>query len=220
MTHGITQNKGSFNKLRLYADVDVNCVISTKNIGSIHCELSETEFQDRYFIKNDNGILTIHANGNYLTDYASSSPITVYTDSISHIENGQNGTIRVKEGIVNESFCAISSGNGKIIIDSIYCNRIQLKIITGKGDIDITNGTCESAYLKLIGVGNINILNIPIKHIKCHFMGGGKIYCHSLESLSAIGIGSTKIYYYGHPRITGIGRKRCRIINSENDKGN
>ena len=57
----------------------------------------------------------------------------------------------------------------------------------------------------MVGTGTIQADELKADRVNCKIMGGGNIGCWATESLDVRGIGSTRIYYKGKPKIKKVG---------------
>ncbi len=95
-------------------------------------------------------------------------------------------------------------GNGSLVADDVRATKISASIKSGNGTITVA-GHCEEASLNMLGNGTIQADRLEAEKVSCNILGSGTIGCWTTVDLKVRGIGSTKIYYKGDPRIKKSG---------------
>lgn len=204
---------GAFHKIGLYGNVDVLCRISADSTGLIH--FSNPKDRNLFYITNRKGILTISVMQEFEGKH-DLPVIEVFTDSLSSVENSYDRMLEIRGTVISDSFKTKQQGNGVITIDNLRADKVSLSSTAGKGKIKILSGTCSSLSCKITGTGEIDARNLEADNVSCRFFGGGKIVCNPLNKLSVFGIGSTKVYYTGNPKIRKFWNKCYRLEDKPN----
>ena len=82
--------------------------------------------------------------------------------------------------------------------------RVGASIKSGNGTISIS-GHCQTANFTMLGNGTIQADRLEAVTVSCKMLGQGSIGCWPTEELKVRGIGNTKIYYKGSPKISKKG---------------
>lgn len=128
----------------------------------------------------------------------------VYSDYLSGVESYSNRIVTVESVAPGYSFNATQIGNGTIIVEGLECTNVSAAIKTGNGTVSLS-GKCESANFQMLGAGLISADRLEANNVKCSILGTGSIGCWALNELNVKGLGTTKIYYKGHPQIKKSG---------------
>ena len=231
-------NINSIKRIKLMGDVNVVCVIDTISQNSIVYPDTVNDWKNILFLTVKNETLTIQTVDRYgmKTDLNSPNPkwlIIKVASDLNEIENGYSSTLKVKGEVVTPSLKVKLSGNGSIVIEQITSPQASLSILTGKGIINIENifsdilscdilgtgtitvdkGICKDLKCKTLGTGKMNITGLQSKTATIKYAGGGYIKCHAVETITASGLGTTKICYLGNPNITQKGNVKLHRIN-------
>ena len=199
---------GSFHQIELYGNVDVVCHVSDDTTGIIR--FSNPKYRNLFYITHKEGTLTISV----MQEFEGSPDlpkIEVFTDSLSSVENSYDRMLKITGTVTSGSFKAKQQGNGTIMIDSLQSDKVSLSSTAGKGTVEILSGKCCSLSCKITGAGSILAREFEADKVSCRFFGGGKIICSPINTLSVFGIGSTKVYYIGNPKIKKFWNKCYRI---------
>lgn len=130
--------------------------------------------------------------------------IYVYSDFITQIESEENATVTAHLSMATPKLSLKMMGNGKISATGVRSTNVNASIQTGNGTIAI-EGKCTTADFKMTGTGVIQADALEADNVKCSVLGTGTIGCWANDLLDVRGIGTTKIYYKGDPRIKKIG---------------
>lgn len=141
----------------------------------------------------------------------------IYSDYLNSVESSSDQTVIIENPTPCASFSVNQIGNGTIIVENIKSNYVRVALTTGNGTINIS-GKCVDASFRMLGTGLISADRLIAENVKCSILGTGSIGCWAVDNLNVKGIGSTKIYYKGHPNIkkTG-GGKLFELPDNEND---
>ena len=231
-------NINSIKRIKLMGDVNVVCVVDTISKNTIEYPDTVNDWKNILFLTVKNETLTIQTVDRYgmKTDLNSPNPkwlIIKVASDLNEIENGYSSTLKVKGELVTPSLKVKLSGNGSIVIEQITSPQASLSILTGKGIINIENifsdilscdilgtgtitvdkGICKDLKCKTLGTGKMNITGLQSKTATIKYAGGGYIKCHAVETITASGLGTTKICYLGNPNITQKGNVKLHRIN-------
>ncbi|MDE5869288.1 MAG: DUF2807 domain-containing protein [Muribaculaceae bacterium] len=195
-------NVGNFDKLSVYDNVHVVYHSHPDSTGYVTYK-AESELADAFIFSNNNGNLKIQVatESVSLTDLP---VIHVYSNHLSSVESSSDYSVKILSNAPVDKFTARVIGNGEIIVDNISTPEVVADIATGNGII-IMSGTCGKAVYKMLGAGTIQADEMKSEIVKCQIMGGGTIGCWAKNKLDIRGIGSTKIYYKGEPKIKKVG---------------
>ena len=128
----------------------------------------------------------------------------LYSDFLTSVESYSEQSVDITSIAPCASFNVTQVGNGKISVENIRCNNVTAAITTGNGNIYLT-GTCVNANFRMVGAGLISADQLRAEVVKCRILGTGSIGCWPLENLNVTGLGTTKIYYKGSPKIKKTG---------------
>lgn len=191
-----------FSTLCIQDNVNVVYSCSTDSVARVTYN-SLPDFGDAFIFTNNNGTLKIQVT---TEDVGKPGLPTLHISSnhLLKVENYSDCNLSVESLSPCDSFTASLVGNGTISVNDINARNVKAVITTGMGKI-ILNGKCEEALLKMTGAGNIQADRLKSINTTCKILGGGQISTFTTGKLSTRGIGSTKIYYRGHPEISKKG---------------
>lgn len=131
---------------------------------------------------------------------------TLYVSSknLAKVENYSDFEVKVEKPAQVYDFFVSLIGNGKITISGLDATKVTAKVTAGNGTVEIA-GKCAGANYRLVGAGNILCRNLLADHVTARILGGGRIELNAAHFLRVKGLGSTKIYYTGSPRIKHSG---------------
>lgn len=195
-------NVGSFDKLTVYDNVHVVYHSHPDSTGYVTYQ-ADKELADAFIFSNTNGNLKIQVTTDNVT-LSDLPEIHVYSHHLTTVENSSDNSVKILSNGKVDKFTARVIGNGEIIADNISTPEVVADIATGNGII-IISGTCGNAVYKMLGAGTIQADEMKSESVKCKIMGGGTIGCWAKNKLDIRGIGSTKIYYKGEPKIKKVG---------------
>lgn len=210
---------GNFNKIRI--DDNVNVVYNNKPDSTGYAMFfGRPEFADSFiFTNNGKGTLRVQVN----TDDVNSPDLPtlyIYSDYLTSVVSSSEKTVEIHAPAPAPEFSARLVGNGRIIADNLNCTVVKGELSTGCGTV-LLHGKADKAVLKMVGTGVIQADKLRANRVDCTILGSGQIGCWAVDFLTVKGIGSTKIYYRGNPRIkkTGGGKLISIPGASEPDAG-
>lgn len=198
-----TLNTGQFDKIQVNNDVNVvyRCLPDSTGFAQF---TGDKKFADAF-------LLSVKSNGTLIVEVSPESQraadlpvLYVYSDFLLSAENSSNYTLTVESIAPCAEFKATQIGNGSVEVYNIKANKVVASLNTGNGTVNVA-GECEIAELKMLGTGLISADRLMAKNVNCRILGTGSIGCWPLENLSVKGLGSTKIYYKGNPKIKKTG---------------
>lgn len=127
--------------------------------------------------------------------------VTVYSSSLSKVENSGDSTVRVLSLAPGVKFEGTVIGNGRLSIRGINASDVKLSLKTGCGVL-VADGKAEKLKITFSGTGTIQADEVKAPEVNIRATGTGAIGCYPTEKLSIFGAGSTKIYYKGEPVIS------------------
>ncbi|MDE6329092.1 MAG: DUF2807 domain-containing protein [Muribaculaceae bacterium] len=194
-----------FSTLCVQDNVNVVYTCSNDSTARIYYE-SEPDFADAFIFTDNGETLKIQVT---TEDVGKPGMPTLHVSSrrLERVENYSDFSLRVEEIPPCQEFSASLVGNGTILINDINAHNVSAKITAGMGTIILT-GKCSSAHFKLTGAGTIQADRLKADYVTCKTLGGGSITTYPLKSLNIRGLGSTKIYYRGDPKIKRSGSPR------------
>lgn len=181
-------------------NVIYNC--SNDSVASVSYN-SLPDFEDAFIFTVNKGTLKIQVT----TEDVGKPELPILYVTSNHllkVENYSDFNVRVESLAPSDSFTASLVGNGSILVNDIKARDVKAVITTGMGTITLS-GKCDDALLKLTGTGTIQADRMKANNVTCKILGGGSITTFATNKLTARGIGSTKIYYRGHPEISKKG---------------
>lgn len=201
-TRVYTREIGQFDRLKVIDDVNVVYRCEADSTGLAVFE-GEPEFEDAFIFTLKDGQLKVQVNTEDV-GHPRLPTLYLYSDFLTFVENTSNFTTHVQTMASCAEFKAVEMGNGTVTVDDVRANKVTAVLNTGNGTINVS-GTCHDASFRMIGTGLIQADRLKADRVKCSILGSGSIGCWPLESLSVKGIGSTKIYYKGDPKVKKTG---------------
>lgn len=205
-------NVGAYDKLIVSDNVNVIYRCVADSAGYVVYKGTE-DFADAFIFTNNKGTLRIQVS---TEDVGKPDLPTIYaySDYLTDVENSSEFTVRIQSECAVPKFTAKMIGNGRIFISGIKATEVNGQFLTGNGKI-LIEGKCEKANFTMLGTGVIQADELKAETVKCKIMGGGAIGCWAIEKLDSRGIGSTKIYYKGDPKIKKVGGGKLFPLTSE-----
>ena len=205
---------GQFEKLKINSDI--NLVYSNHPDSTGYARYTAPSGNNGLFllINKGKGILRVQSAQ---TQWEPNELPTlyVYSDFLTSVESSSNQNVLLQNLVACASFSVNLIGNGTVIVDNIKCNNFSAAITTGSGTIN-ASGSCINASFRMVGAGLISADRLEAENVKCSILGTGSIGCWPIDNLSIKGIGSTKIYYKGHPNIKKTGGGKIYELPEEN----
>lgn len=193
---------GQFDRLKVLDDVNVVYRCNPDSTGLAVFE-GEPQFENAFILTLNKNTLKVQVNTEDLGQPGLPT-LYLYSDFLTLVENSATFTTRVETLAPCAEFKAIETGNGTVTVDNLSANKVIAVLNTGNGTVNVS-GTCVEAVLKMIGTGLIQADRLKADNVKCSILGSGTIGCWPLSSLHVRGIGSTKIYYKGDPKVKKTG---------------
>ena len=190
---------GDFTHLKIVNNINVNYRCNPDSAGYAVFKTDDSFANAFIFSNNNKGVLKIET----ATEYAGKEDlptVTVYSDYLNNIDSSSEKTVFIDTPTPCPIFKAKLIGNGKLIVNNLKTTTAEIQLSTGNGTI-VANGNVDKAMIKTIGAGTIQADELKAKEVTCIILGTGSIGCHPIELLQTKGIGSTKIYYKGNPKI-------------------
>ena len=126
--------------------------------------------------------------------------VYVYSTFLTKVENSGDSLVKVLNVAKGPKFSAQLIGNGRLVVKDVKATEVNAGISTGNGTL-VKAGECELAKIKLVGTGVIQADELKADEVSVKASGTGSVGVWPLESLSVSGVGSTKVYYKGEPKI-------------------
>lgn len=126
--------------------------------------------------------------------------IHVYSTYLTKVENSGDSLVKVLNVANGPKFSAQLIGNGRLVVNNVKATEVNAGIATGNGTL-IISGQCESAKIKLVGTGVIQADELKADYVSVKASGTGSVGVDAVSELSVSGVGSTKVYYKGEPKI-------------------
>ena len=197
-----TLKVGRFDKVKITDNVNVIYRSVPDSTGIVVFTGTEN-FANAFIFTNNKGELRVQVNTEDVND-PDLPVLHIYSDYITSIENSSEFTTTVENSVSVPSFYVKQIGNGKIVATNINAGSVTAHLATGKGTITLTGNT-EKAQYKMVGTGTIQASTLEALTVKCSILGTGDIICWPVKNLDVRGIGTTKIYYKGNPKIKKVG---------------
>ncbi len=191
-------NLGQFDKIRV--DDNVN-VVYRQNPDSTGCASfrSTEEFADAFIFTVNNGTLRVQVTTEDVGKEGLPT-LNLFSDFLTSITSSSDFEVRVADLAPCPELKVNLIGNGTITVDDIRATKLSAKLSTGNGTLNLS-GSVQEATFSMIGTGTIQADRLRSGKVNCHIMGSGTIGCWPLDKLCVKGIGSTKIYYKGEPKV-------------------
>ncbi len=194
---------GQFDKLKVLDNVNVVYRCLSDSTGFVQYRGAK-EFADAFIItpKSD-GTLRIQVSTEDV-GHPDLPTLYVYSDFLTEVENSSSSSVLVENPAPCAEFKALQVGNGTVAVDNLKTNKLSATLNTGNGTVNVS-GSAVTALLKMVGTGIISADRLEAQDVQCKILGAGSIGCWAVSNLNVRGIGSTKIYYKGDPKIKKSG---------------
>lgn len=193
---------GQFDRLKVTDNVNVvyRCLPDSTGFAQY---AGSKEFADAFILTPEKGQLRVQVS---VEDVGNPNlPVLyVYSDFLTEVTNDSEFTLRVENPAPAAEFKTTQVGNGTLIVENIKANKVKASLTTGNGTVNLSGETQEAA-LNMLGTGMISADRLKSRKVTCKILGSGSIGCWPEESLNVRGIGSTKIYYRGNPKVKKSG---------------
>ncbi len=91
-------------------------------------------------------------------------------------------------------------GNGTLVVRDVLANEVKLSMRLGHGMI-VASGECDKLNVKFVGTGVVQADDLKAANVSVNGSGTGSVGIWAVDKLSLFGMGSTSVYYKGHPEI-------------------
>lgn len=193
---------GQFDKVKVLDNVNVVYRCNPDSTGMVQFRGAK-EFADAFILSPKNGTLKIQVTTEDV-GHPDLPVLYIYSDFLTSVENASSFSVTVEDPAPCAEFSVKQIGNGSINVEGIKANTVKASITTGNGTVNIS-GSCKEAELNMLGTGMIAADRLEAEEVKCKILGGGNIGCWPIDKLNVKGIGSTKIYYKGDPKVKKSG---------------
>lgn len=193
---------GQFDKLKVSDNVNVVYRCLSDSTGMVQFKGAK-QFADAFILTPKDGTLKIQVSTEDV-GHPDLPVLYVYSDFLTSAENASNFNLTIEDPAPCAEFKATQVGNGTLTVEGLKTNRLNAAINTGNGSVNLS-GAAQEANFKMVGTGIISADRLEAVNVKCTILGSGSIGCWPLETLSVKGLGSTKIYYKGDPKIKKSG---------------
>lgn len=126
--------------------------------------------------------------------------VTLHSKYLIKAVNNSDSTLRVLSVTNGPKFEAVIEGNGTLVLRDIQANEVKLNLRLGHGQI-VATGVCDKLNVKFVGTGVIQADDLRAQNVSINCSGTGSVGVWGVEKLSIFGMGSTSVYYKGHPEI-------------------
>ena len=130
--------------------------------------------------------------------------IYVYSDFLTKITNKNNAFLRAELSTRTPTLSINLYGDGEVECSGLDLSKVSASLYAGSGRI-LLEGSSEEADFSILGSGEINTTGLEARTVKCNCIGKGEIKCAPIDLLDVKGVGKTKIYYIGNPKVKKIG---------------
>lgn len=196
-------NTGQFDKIKVLDNINVIYTCLSDSTGYAWYE-GEKKFADIFeFSTKSDGTLRIRIDPAKQMETGLPT-VHIYSDFLLSAENSGNGTLIIRNPAPTAELKLSEIGNGTIEADGIKANKVNVQLNTGNGTLNVS-GTCETADLRMLGAGLISADRLKANNVNCRILGTGSIGCWPVDNLNVKGLGTTKIYYKGNPKIKKSG---------------
>ena len=122
--------------------------------------------------------------------------------NISALDVSGSGNVYAANLIESSNMDLRISGSGRIEMDSLLCDNVEMDI-SGSGNIEIAGvGTMQHQDVHISGSGNIDAYNAPVNNSDISISGSGSAHVHVLNQLNAHISGSGSVIYMGNPLVS------------------
>ena len=126
--------------------------------------------------------------------------VKLYSKYLIKAENNSDSTLRVMSVSMGPKFEGIVEGNGTLVARDSQANEIKLRLRLGHGQL-VASGVCDKLSVKFVGTGVIQADALKAQNVSINCSGTGSVGVWAVDKMSIFGMGSTAIYYKGHPEI-------------------
>lgn len=195
-------NVGQFDKIKVCDNVNVVYKCLPDSTGFVQYR-GDKQFADAFILTPKGGELKIQVSTEDVGN-PDLPVLYVYSDFLTSVENSSSFSLVIENPAPCAEFKAVQIGNGSITVESIKTNKVTASLATGNGTVTIS-GIAKDASYRMVGTGIISADRLEAENVQCKILGSGTIGCWALKNLAVKGIGTTKIYYKGDPKVKKAG---------------
>lgn len=203
---------GQFSKISVDDNVNVVYVGADGSPSRVTYE-GDQKYAKAFIITHKGDKLRIQVETIYVGD-PELPTLYVYSDFLANASISAESTLTLKSVAPSTALDLSVMGNGSIVAEKIHATKIGASIKSGNGTISIS-GHCQTASFNMIGNGTIQADRLEAVTVTCKMLGQGSIGCWPTEELKVRGIGNTKIYYKGSPKIDKKGGGKLFPLESD-----
>lgn len=189
---------GQFSKISVDDNVNVVYVGADGSPSRVTYD-GDQKYAKAFIITHKGNKLRIQVETLYVDD-PELPTLYVYSDFLENASLASESTLTLKSVAPGSNLDLSVMGNGSIIAENIRATKVGAAIKSGNGTISIS-GHCQHANFSMVGNGTIQADRLEATTVTCKMLGNGSIGCWPVNELKALGIGNTKIYYKGSPKI-------------------
>jgi hypothetical protein len=198
----------NFDQVDLNIDAEVNYTYGADYSVEVN---AQQNVLDKMRIERISNVLFLTFEDNINLQYHNQITINVTSPEFRGADISGSGCVNVRGSYTADIVSADVSGSGKIDIEDIVANRLNIDI-SGSGKITVLSGRADDVNSDISGSGKIYLENLEAKRVRTETTGSGRTNVWATESLFAEITGSGSVYYKGNPtvesNITGSGKLR------------
>ncbi len=203
---------GQFSKISVDDNVNVVYVGGDGSASRVAYE-GDQKYAKAFIITHKGNKLRIQVETLFVDD-PELPTLYLYSDFLESASLSATSTLTLKTVAPGSKLDLSVMGNGSLVADDVRATKISASIKSGNGTITVA-GHCEEASLNMLGNGTIQADRLEAVIVNCKMLGQGSIGCWPTEELKVRGIGNTKIYYKGSPKIDKKGGGKLFPLESE-----
>lgn len=203
---------GQFSKISVDDNVNVVYVGADGSPSRVTYE-GDAKYAKAFIITHKGNKLRIQVETLYVDD-PELPTLYVYSDFLENASLASESTLTLKSVAPGSNLDLSIIGNGSIVAEKIRATKIGASIKSGNGTISIS-GHCQTASFNMLGNGTIQADRLEATTVTVKIIGQGSVGCWPTEELKVRGIGNTKIYYKGSPKISKKGGGRLYPLESD-----
>lgn len=188
---------GDFSRLKVPNHLNVVHVCDAKKAGTAHYDCADSMADAIMFTSNGRD-LKVQISPDFVGRENELPTVYVYSELLSEVESSSNKKVSVSGVPRCVEFKAVLMGNGVLDVKGIDAQKVVGALMTGHGVITLEGKTSDAVF-KLAGTGDIQANELDAKKVTCHVFGTGNIHCSPVDELKLKGLGTTNVYYKGHP---------------------
>ncbi len=189
---------GQFSKLSVDDNVNVVYVGGSDTPSCVTYD-GDQKYARAFIITHKGNKLRVQVETMFVND-PELPTLYVYSDFLESASLSAESTLTLKSVAPGTKLDLSVMGNGTLVADNMRATKIGANIKSGNGTISIS-GHCQQANFSMLGNGTIQADRLEATDVSCKILGQGSIGCWPVEELKVMGIGNTKIYYKGSPKI-------------------